>query len=175
MPENKDFKQEETMEGLFRLTRYSVLVAVLASLVGQFLMLYVGSMKVYDAFRIYFTKPSMKELKLPDHLSHSDVAIALIIESLDAFLVGLVLFYFAYGIYRLYLVPKPAKGKSILPMAPSSLGDLKETLAQVIVVVLFILFARIVWLSLEHLQWDDLVLPISIALLALSIKLAKFK
>lgn len=165
------------MEGFFNLSRYSVLAAILASVAGQFLMLYVGSMKVYDAFIIYLQKPPLKDLDLPDHLSHSDVAIALIIESLDAFLVALVLFYFAFAIYRLYLVPAPAKKKSRLPVqiAPSSLGDLKETLAQVIVVVLFILFTRIVWLSLDKLQWDDLVLPISIALLALSIRLARFK
>lgn len=165
------------MAGVFSVARYSVIAAILASIAGQFLMLYVGSVKVFNAVTIYATKPSLKEYGLPDHLTYGDVAIALVIESIDAFLIALVLFYFAYGIYRLYLTPPAAENDSKLSLqaAPRTLGELKEVVAQVILVVLFVLFARITWLSLNDLDWKDLVLPISIALLALSIKLARFR
>lgn len=157
-------------------TRYTIVAAILASIAGQLLMLYLGTIKVYEAFTIYLAKPSLTQMGLPDHLSHSDVAIALVIESLDAFLLGVVLAYFAYALFRLFVVPSPADPQlSDSDQTHMTLGKLKETLAQVIVVVLFILFARMVWLNLESLTWEILILPMSIALLALSIRLAKFK
>lgn len=176
MPEPKNQKWARNLLTMLNFTQYTAIVAIVASVAGQILMLYLGAMKVYDAFNIYLAKPPLKQLNLPEHLSHSDVATALIIESLDAFLIGIVLSYFAYALFKLYIAPPPEDSKSAESESTHmTLGKLKETLAQVIVVVLFILFTRIVWLKLENLQWEILILPISIALLALSIKLAKFK
>lgn len=176
MPEQENQKWAHRLLTTLNFTQYAAIVAIIASVAGQMLMLYLGAMKVYEAFNIYLAKPSLKQLDLPEHLSHSDVATALIIESLDAFLLAIVLSYFAFALFKLFIAP-PYKEKSSAESESThmTLGKLKETLAQVIVVVLFILFTRIVWLKLDNLQWEILILPISIALLALSIKLAKFK
>ena len=59
-------------------------------------------------------------------------------------------------------------------MVPRNIGQLKETLAHVLIIILFVLFVRMVWFHLDDLSWELLVLPASIALLAVSLKLVDF-
>lgn len=162
--------------------RYGILVAVFFSFISAALMLVVGGVKVYKAVYGYITGTGTTVLagtageKVLTHLSQEDAAIARVIESMDAFLIALVMLYLGYGMYALFCEKKGSSLAKLVPssIVPKNIGQLKETLAHLIIVVLFVLFTREVWLNLDNLTWEILVLPAGIALLALALKFADF-
>ncbi len=167
---------------LFAGLRYVTVIAVISSFIGSFLMFFVGAKKIYKAVWGYLVNleeafPAHISPEVFAHLSAEDIAIGWAIESLDAFLIGLVFLFFAYGVYALFIIGRDKAVERGAPdwLIPSDLGKLKETLAQTIIVVLFVLFARLVWLHLDNLTWDLLIIPIAIALLGLTLKLVDFK
>jgi uncharacterized membrane protein YqhA len=91
-----------------------------------------------------------------------------VLEAVDSFLFGVVLVIFAYGIVVGFLVRLPERLARRLPrwMKISGVGQLKQILAEVVVVVLIVIFARVVVESGGHFDWSMLVLPVSILLLA---------
>ncbi len=163
--------------------RYAVIVAVLCSFVSAFLMLYVGAEKVYKAVMGYVTGTGNVVMQGTDaervlvHLTQGDAAIARVIESVDAFLVALVMMYFGYGMYSMFFIREGDSQGNDFPLhgIPKDIGQMKETMTHVILVVLFVLFVRVVWLNIDNLRWELLVLPAAIALLALGLKLAEIK
>lgn len=163
------------MKKLLSSVRYTVLIAIISALVGQLLMMYIGAVKVFKAVKLYILKEDISDL--PEHIVHSDIATAYLIQSLDAFLVAVVLMYFAFSLYHMYLSRDSEASAGLFPgnMAAKNVGELKQTLAEIIIIILFILFLQEIWIELENLQWKLLVAPISIALLALSLKLIEFK
>lgn len=155
-------------------SKFTMMVAVIGALVGQLLMLAIGVVKVYQAVAAYLFQEDLSAY--PEHIQHSDIATALLIQSLDAFIIAVVLMYFALSLYHLFLSRNAETSAKLFPgnIAPSNIGELKQTLAEVIILILFILFLQEIWLELNNLHWELLVAPISIALLALSLKLANF-
>lgn len=158
--------------------RHTVIVAVISSFIGSFLMLYIGAKKIFTAVWGYFGNlqdtiaPAGKTSEEIAHLSMEDLAVGNVIESLDAFLLALVLLYFGFGVYSLCIMKEGEAAERGTPkwLIPKSIGHLKETLTHVIIVVLFVLFVRLVWLHFDNLTWELLILPASIALLALGLK-----
>jgi len=158
---------------MFRL-RYISILAVVSSFIASFVVFGVGLKKVVVSIWQYLAGIQVKtELA---HLKPEDILIGDIIESLDASLVGLVLLYFGYGIYSLVFLGEKEAEKRGVPswLIPKSIGQMKETLAHVIIVVLFVLFARLVWEHLNNLTWEMLILPAATALLALPLWLSRF-
>ncbi|WP_269447189.1 YqhA family protein [Colwellia sp. PAMC 20917] len=51
-----------------------------------------------------------------------------------------------------------------------NIGRLKNILGEVIVIILFVKFFEIILINLNSLTWEILILPVSILLLALSLK-----
>lgn len=164
-----------SMNKIFSASRYTVLVAIISALAGQLLMMYIGAVKVFEALKLYLFKEDISDY--PEHVTHSDIATALLIQSLDSFLVAVVLMFFAFSLFHLYLSTDTEASTKLFPgkIAPKSIGDLKQTLAEVIIVILFILFLQEIWIELNDLEWPVLVLPASIVLLAISLKLVEFK
>lgn len=160
---------------VFNASKYTIMAAVIATLVGHLLMLYIGIVKVYEGVKFYLAKEDISVY--PEHILHSDVATAYLIQALDAFLVSVALMYFGFALYHLFLSKDPETTARLFPgkMAPNNISELKQTLAEVIIVILFILFLQEIWLELNNMQWNLLVAPISIALLALSLRLVNFK
>lgn len=160
---------------IFDASRYTILVAIFSALAGQLLMLYIGVTKVYKALKTYLLKEEIKDL--PEHILHSDIATAYLIQSVDAFLIAVVLLYFAFALFHLFISKDVEASARIFPgkIAPKNISELKQVLAEVVIVILFILFLQEIWVELNDLQWQLLVAPISIALLALSLRLANFK
>lgn len=162
---------------LFRMIaklRYVSAIAVVCSFFGSALMFVIGGLKVFKATLYFVTgrQPSW----VPEHSLPGDTATILILASLDSFLIALALLYFGYGTYALVIDPEgPAMSKAPKWLVPKGIKDLKETLAQVIVIVLFVLFLDQIWANQYDLKWEILVLPASIALLALALKLMDFK
>jgi uncharacterized membrane protein YqhA len=159
--------------------RYSVFLAVLASFLAALAMLVIGSIKVGKAIWYYVLGESNvvrtgSATQVIEHLSQEDGVTARVIESLDTFLIAAVLIYFAYGLYALFCARKNDPLLKILPVAivPASLAELKQTLGQLILVVLLVLFTRQIWLELHDLRWEHLILPGAILLLGAGLRLS---
>ena len=69
----------------------------------------------------------------------------------------------------------PGKPEALQWIKIRSIGDLKNVLAEVIVVILFVKFLEVALLNLEKMEWDLLVLPGSILLLAIALKFLDLK
>ena len=69
-----------------------------------------------------------------------------VLEAVDAFLFGIVLVIFAYGIAIGFVFTLPEGYGKRLPDLDevAGVGQLKETLTEVVIVVLIVIFARIV-------------------------------
>lgn len=156
--------------------RLTTFLAVLASSAGAVLMILIG---VGDTVVAVRTQLVREEAALPA----GDSTSIHLISSLDRFLMAIVLLYFAYGIYILFVRPGRAAEYLGIPkwLNVEGIGELKQTLAEVIVVVLFVLFLRV---ALEtfiaqgpDVSWEALLklltLPVAIFLLAAALKLAE--
>jgi len=148
--------------------RYLSLIAVVFSVLGAVLMFVIGAVTSMDAVVTYFGGHE-------DEAFSTDAALAATVElvsSLDQFLLGLVLFVFAFGVYSLWGVASTEawdEQRSRLH-APDwlnieSVTDLKVKLIEVIAVLLAVLFLKGVLLNPE-MVWPDLVTPLAVAIFA---------
>jgi len=159
-------------EYIFRL-RFISIVAVFFSFLSSLLMFYIGAAKTITAFAIFF---SVKETDSKfERLETTDLATSYLIKSIDAFLIALVLLIFSYGVYVLFIGFKNESSDLFKWLDISSVGHLKNTLAEVIIVILFVKFLEVALLNLDNLAWEILILPVSILLLALSLKFLELR
>ncbi|MGM0584908.1 MAG: YqhA family protein [Pseudomonadota bacterium] len=156
--------------------RRSLVLAVLASFVGAGLMILIGLQDTADAV-LQLVHPQENDLPVGD-------AIAVrLISALDRFVIAVVLLYFGFGIYSLFVRPNQVPEDTGVPgwLDVQGIGQLKQTLAETIIVVLFVLFLRV---TLEtfidqgvNLEWPSLLklltLPAAIFLLSASLRLAE--
>lgn len=159
-------------------SRFFTVLAVFGSLAASVLMLFLGVYNVYAAFRY-----GLGEQAVDDKTPFATAAIISVIESLDRFLIGIVLLYFAYGVYSLFIHPEEAEEKLALPawLRVRQIGQLKQVVAELILVVLFVLFLRVALQSFGEtngaMSWSQigtfLLLPVSTALLALALRLVE--
>lgn len=158
------------MKETFNAFRFISWVAIICSLMGSVLLFFVGAMKTYSAFATVFLTPDSAASLA--HLETSDVATTYLIKSLDTFLIALVLFIFAHGVFTLFISNQKIEHKtSVLKwISTPNIGRLKSILGEVIVIILFVKFLEIILINITHLSWEILILPISIVLLAISLK-----
>ena len=158
------------MERLLFSIRYISWVAIVCSITGSLLMFYVGALKTYKAVAtIFFGRIPHESLS---QLKPANVTTAYLIKSLDAFLIAFVLMIFAFGVYSLFISKHSDIDETgaLKWIRIPSLAHLKNTLAEVIIIILFVNFLEVVLLNLKNLTWELFVLPGSILLLALSLK-----
>ena len=151
--------------------RYISWIAIICSLAGSALLFVIGAKKSYSAFSVFlFDQAPPPELK---HLDSADIAISYITKSLDTFLVALVLFIFAHGIFTLFIKNGAEDNtKSVLSWVKTpNIGHLKNKLTEVIIVILFVKFLELVLIKFDQLSWEILILPLAILLLCIGIKL----
>jgi len=150
--------------------RYLSWIAIICSLLGSFLMFIIGFVKTYTAFSVFIVGMNPEDDNF--HLSLGDIATTYLIKSLDAFLIALVLFIFAYGVFSLFVSnPTDESEYKVLKWIKNpSIAHLKNVLAELIVIILFVKFLEIAFIKLDKLDWDILVLPVSILLLAVALK-----
>jgi uncharacterized membrane protein YqhA len=120
--------------GNFRILSW---IAILCSLAGSLLMFIIGALKTYYAFSVVFVGNEPKESLI--HLTTADIATKYLIKSLDAFLIALVLFIFAYGVHLLFLTSAKNKpNREFLNwISIPNISYLKNILAEVIIIILF--------------------------------------
>lgn len=159
-------------------TRFMSIVAVIGSLAGSALMFFLGSYNIFEAF----AEGLVPEQSGPDEptAEFGTSAVISVIEALDRYLIAIVLLYFAYGVYALLIHPGESEEKLALPdwLRVKQIGQLKQVVAEVIIVILFVLFLRValqVYTSPQlNLGWQQIgalaLLPISIFFLALALR-----
>ncbi len=156
-------------------TRWFSVITVMSSLVGTLLMFVIGATNTVKAVMAFLAlNPEIVE---SSHLEPRQSANLLLLESLDNALTGLTFLYFSYGIYSLFLADPKANTKTPDWLRVESIGSLKKTLLEVVVVLLSISFVRNLAEGLlsKGLRWEILVIPLSIVAIALSTKLMGFE
>ena len=158
-----------SIENKIRPIRYLTIIAVVSSLAGALLMFIIGASKTVRAYVAYFGQPF--DPKSPERLKVADQATAYLIQSIDIFLIALVLMIFAMGVYKLFIWENEPKDYKIFAWINiNSVQQLKRILAELVVVILFVKFLEVALVNLNSLEWEMLVLPAAILLLALSVK-----
>ena len=114
--------------------RYLSLIAVVFSLLGSALMFLGGAAKSIKAVRIFFLGETLSaDPPPPAHLDSGDQALVAVLQSMDAFLIALVLLIFSFGVYKLFIAEITTPKN--LPGAPwaqiTSIEGLKKVLVEV--------------------------------------------
>jgi len=143
--------------------RAIMLIGSAGALVGSLLMFLQGGFFLHEAWHTIMTEGDavQKQVTVP------------VLEAVDSFLFGIVLVIFAYGIAIGFVFTLPEGYGERLPiwMKVGGVGQLKATLAEVVIVVLIVIFARIVVEANGHLQWSMLVLPASILMISVALRM----
>lgn len=149
--------------------RVLMLLASVGSVLSALLMFIVGFEHLFHAAQLFFD-PALEGTALYKRVTIS------VLETVDSFLFGLVFIIFAYAIAIGFVIQIPTEAAARLPrwMKIDGIGELKQTLVEVVIVGLIIIFAGVAVELGRDLNWDDLVLPIAIVLLAGSMRLLHF-
>lgn len=158
-------------------SRYLAVIAVIGTFAGSILMFVLGIYNIYLAFTQGFGGVDQE----PGEFGTG--AVISVIEGLDRFLIAIVLLYFAYGVYSLFMHPEEREEDLALPawLKVEQIGQLKQVVAEVIVVILLVLFLRVALQAFHaptgEIGWSRLafigLLPVSIALIALALRLVE--
>lgn len=159
----------EYFEPPFFKLRFVLIVPILISMIGAFMMFAVGANHTYKAAMAILLKADF-----------SNPAVTLpIIKALDAFLIGIILFIFSFGIYDFFVsILEPAAYAGIRPdwFKFETTGELKTKMVELVLVILAILFFEQMIANVG--TFDDpvlfLVIPVGAAILAFSIGFFKW-
>lgn len=156
-------------EPIFFELRYLLLIPVLVSFVGSFVMFFIGTYNTYNAISaiVYQGNFGEKAVILP------------IIKALDAFLIGIILVIFSFGIYDFFIsVLEPADHAGVRPdwFKFESTGELKNKLIEVVLVILSIKFFEQIIGNTDQLDEPILylIIPTGAAILAISLGFFKW-
>jgi len=149
--------------------------AVISSLVGALLMFWIGTVNTVKAVAIAF-ELSGEAKAIAAETDLTELAAVQLLEALDNFLVGLAFLYFAYGIYSLFVTFKSPPADVPDWLQVSSIATLKKSLLEVVVVLLSVAFVKGLFEQLVDgtLNWELLVVPLSIVAIALATRLMNF-
>jgi len=152
--------------------RYMVMFIIMSTIIGSALMISIGVFETFEVFKMYFLDAPIPEGFVD--ISRAEISGLMMVGVLDSLLFGLVLIIFSYGIYILYIHDHESGTELPNWLKIKDVEQLKKTLAQVIVIILFVKFLEITIETLARhngvLQWEHLVLPLSIFLLSLGLK-----
>ena len=156
-------------EDRFSSFRYMSFVAVVTSVFGAALMFMLAVLKTVKAYASFLSEPA-------DLLSNqSEVfnkSVALLVQSIDAFMIGMVFMMFAYGVTTLFIKKIELPESDVFNWVRiTSIKHLKVILGEMIVIVLFVKFLEVILLNASDLTFEMLVLPVGIVLLAAALKL----
>ncbi|MDX1809744.1 MAG: YqhA family protein [Sulfurospirillaceae bacterium] len=117
-------------------TRFITLFAVVFGIIGAVILFVVASADIYHVsvltYNYFFTHKEIKDFH--------ELVVSEIIGAVDLYLIGVVLLIFGFGIYELFISDiDPAKEKGRI-LSITSLDQLKDKIAKVIVMVLVVNF-----------------------------------
>jgi len=159
----------EHFEPPFFKLRFILIVPIMISMIGALMMFAVGTHQIYKAaasilFKADFSNPGVT---LP------------IIKALDAFLIGIILIIFSFGIYDFFVsILEPAEHAGLRPdwFKFETTGELKTKMVELVLVILAILFFEQMIANVESFEnpMEFLIIPIGAAILAVSIGFFKW-
>lgn len=154
--------------------RYVSIVAVISAGFGAVLMFVIGAVKVIRAYDAYIGNGLMNNVEVGYAAKQ---AIAFLVQGIDAFLIALALMIFSGGVYSLFVRGRKSSGVGENGTGRiSSISQLKNIIAELIVIILFVKFLEEILGSNANIyQWELLALPVSIMFLALSLKFLNLK
>ncbi|UFH58568.1 YqhA family protein [Sulfurovum mangrovi] len=159
---------EALFEGAIWRSRFIVLLAVIFGLLGAIILFIVASMDIWNVTVTSFQVVT-HAIPHPEHF-HEDV-VAGIIGAVDLYLIAVVMFIFAFGLYELFISDiDEASGKNGSQLlAIHSLDQLKDKIAKVIVMVLVVnFFQRVLHTEFKTPQ-EMMYFALSIAALAVGL------
>ncbi|MBD3840543.1 MAG: YqhA family protein [Campylobacterales bacterium] len=130
---------EKIFEGTIWRSRLVVILAVIFGLLGAFVLFVVASMDIYEVAA--YTINTIATHAHPEHF-HEDI-VAGIIGAVDLYLIAVVMLLFAFGLYELFISEideAMEKENANKILAITSLDQLKDKIAKVIVMVLVVSF-----------------------------------
>jgi uncharacterized membrane protein YqhA len=144
-----------------------MLIGSVGAMVGALLMFWQGALYLYEAWHTILT-PGLEA-------AERSVTVP-VLEAVDAFLFGIVLVIFAYGIAIGFVFTLPEGFGRTLPnwMKIEGVSQLKGILSEVVIVVLIVIFARIVVGTVDSgksFEWSMIVLPASILMIAIALRM----
>jgi uncharacterized membrane protein YqhA len=147
--------------------RMIMLIGSAGAMIGSLLMFLQGGLYLYEAWHTLLT-PGID-------VAERAVTVP-VLEAVDAFLFGIVLVIFAYGIAIGFVFTLPDDYTETLPnwMKIEGVSQLKGILSEVVIVVLIVIFARIVVGTVDSgksFEWSMLVLPASILMIAVALRM----
>ena len=130
---------EKLFEAIIWNSRFIVVLAVVFGLLGAIILFIIASMDIWHVAVVSFQVVT-HAIPHPEHF-HEDV-VAGIIGAVDLYLIAVVMFIFAFGLYELFISDiAAAEGKNGSKLlAIHSLDQLKDKIAKVIVMVLVVNF-----------------------------------
>ena len=148
--------------------RYMSYVAVVTSVFGAGLMFFLAVVKTIKAYVAVLHDP---DALMQEKSTVFNESVALVVQSIDAFMIGMVFMMFAYGVATLFIkkVELP-EGHVFRWVKIGSMNHLKVILGEMIIIVLFVKFLEVILLNDSDLTFEILVLPVGIVLLALALK-----
>lgn len=158
---------EALFEGTIWRSRFIVLLAVIFGLIGAVILFIVASMDIWHvAVHTFHVITSGAH---PEHF-HEDI-VAGIIGAVDLYLIAVVMFIFAFGLYELFISDiDEAIGKNGSQLlAIHSLDQLKDKIAKVIVMVLVVNFFQRVLHTEFNTPQEMMYFALSIAALAVGL------
>lgn len=156
-------KVERSFEKALWNARLLVLLAVIPSVLGAFVLLLIGTADiidiVVDATRYYV---------LNEGSNIHNTVVPRVIMAVDIYLIAVVLLIFATGIYRLFVSPIDAaeEGPTPHPFNVQSFDQLKDKIARVVILAVIIEFFRAVVDIRFQTPLDAIYLALSILALA---------
>lgn len=157
-------KIELAFEWILWNSRFFVIFAVIFSMLGGMVLFIVASVDVFGAASYVVTN-------YINHLHPADFhekIVSTLIGAIDLYLIAIVLFIFAFGLYELFIseidIAQESSSSQILEI--HSLDELKDKLAKVIVMVLVVNFFQ----RVLHTQYNGAqeMMYLSISILALA-------
>lgn len=141
--------------------RYIIIIPVFITFIGAFIMFIIGALEAWNSVSRFLAA------------DYEGSQLGLIL-GIDAFLLGLVLLIFSYGIYDLFLSKFDiADRPSVRPswMRFKEVGELKIILAQVILIILTINFFELVFIQMDDPEsfQDFMIIPVGIILISLGL------
>lgn len=155
------------LENLLWKSRFIVILAVIFSFLGSVILFIIASLDVIGVGN--YVLQTLLSGAHPEHF-HEDI-VSGVIEAIDLYLIAVVLLIFAFGIYELFIgkidAANDEQDNSVLVI--SSLDQLKDKLAKVIIMVLVVnYFQRVLHTSyttpLELLYFALAIVALSVGL-----------
>ncbi len=159
---------ERIFESTMWKARLFVLLAVIFGLIGSTILFIVASVDIYEVL-MYALNVYTKGLHPVDF---HEVIVSKIIGAVDLYLIAVVMLIFAFGLYELFIskidvAENSNNGTNILNI--SSLDQLKDKIAKVIVMVLVVSFFQKVLHTSYNGALEMLYFALSIGLLAVGL------